>query len=203
MQRYHAPMGAHCGFPEVWKQHATVAHSRFDLPHQQVLLGMRRCELVRMRSSSCSSFVVGLTLIACLACSDSTSAEDELTAARTRWAQEGPRTYVMVLFRSCECTPEMTGPVRVTVANGNILSRRYTENGTIVSASMSTAFPDVEGLFDFIEDAQRQNAFRLDVRYDPLLGYPTLISVDYDRMIADDEFVYTTLDFHAAGGIGG
>jgi hypothetical protein len=97
----------------------------------------------------------------------------------------------------------MTGPVSVAVFNGNVLSRRYTENGMLVAASMANSFPDVEGLFDFIEDAQRQNAFRLDASYDPRFGYPTLISVDYDQIIADDEFVYTTLDFHEAAVIGG
>ena len=189
MRRYLAPM-------------VCVAR-RFDLRDHEVLLGRSPFELVRMRSTPCSRLLSSLTLISCLACSDSTAAEDELNAARRRWAEEGPQAYVMVLFRSCECTPEMTGPVRVSVLNGNIMSRRYTENGMLVAASMANSFPDVEGLFDFIEDAQRQNAFRLEVSYDPVRGYPTLISVDYDRMIADDEFVYTTLSFQEAAVIGG
>ena len=100
----------------------------------------------------------------------------------------------MVLFRSCECTPEMTGPVRVVVENGVVLARRYTATGATVAAALANAFPSVEGLFDFIEDAQRQNAFRLEVSYDAALGYPTLIAVDYDRTIADDEFTYTTIE---------
>jgi hypothetical protein len=36
----------------------------------------------------------------------------------------------------------------------------------------------------------------VDVQYDPALGFPATISIDYDRVMADDEIGYFATDFH-------
>jgi hypothetical protein len=138
--------------------------------------------------------VIATTLLACAvtaACSNATAPDDELRDARQLWARQGPASYSLTLFRSCECTPEMTGPVVVMVRNGAIESRHYTTNGATVPVPFAFSFPTVEGLFQIIDDAIALDPYQLEVRYDARLGYPTLISVDFDRRIADDEFSYT------------
>lgn len=131
-----------------------------------------------------------------LACGDSTSPEEgDLRAARRRWETAGRLSYSFTLSRSCECTPEMAGPVRVTVQDGAVVSRVYVSGGGPVPPVLESAFPSIDGLFELIEEALRQNAYSLDVRYDATLGYPTIISVDYDRQIADDEFVHIVSDY--------
>jgi len=43
-------------------------------------------------------------------------------------------------------------------------------------------------LFDLVHNAIDRDAAMLEVEYHPSLGYPTKLSVDYEREIADDEF---------------
>ncbi len=104
------------------------------------------------------------------ACSDGLSPNAELSDARRRWANKGPASYSIDLFRSCECTPDMTGPVVVNVQNGTVQSRFYRTGGT-VPPNIAPSFPGVEGLFDLIANARQRNAHRVEVRYDRELGY--------------------------------
>lgn len=134
-------------------------------------------------------FAVSLT-----ACSNLLSPSAELSDARKRWADRGPAAYSIDIFRSCECTAEMSGPVVVNVQNGTVQSRAYRAGG-IVPPNMAPLFPGVEGLFDLIADAAQRKPHRLEVRYDRDLGYPAWITIDYDRAVADDEFTYSVMTF--------
>ena len=42
-----------------------------------------------------------------------------------------------------------------------------------------------------IKDAIATNASSLTVKYDPKLGYPTQINIDYDQQMADEESYLT------------
>ena len=130
------------------------------------------------------------------ACSNSTGPGWELQAARVRWHQQAPAAYVYTLFRSCECADEMTGPVLVTVRDGEVISRIYTRTGQAVAPGLVVAFPSVEGLFAIIDDAHARHAAQVDVQYDPALGFPATIFIDYVRVMADDEIGYSATGFH-------
>ncbi|MEW5915130.1 MAG: DUF6174 domain-containing protein [Gemmatimonadota bacterium] len=143
-----------------------------------------------MWTSVCRLAAIGL--LGVTACNESTAPEeDALRSARSRWASNGPTAYHYDLARSCECTPEMAGPVRVYVQGGNVLRREYIANQAPVSAQYASSFPSVVGLFDVIASALRDGAYRVEVDYDPDNGLPRVIAVDYDRAVADDEFVYS------------
>jgi hypothetical protein len=136
--------------------------------------------------------LASVVLLAAVGCDQSTAPEeDALRSARRRWANNGPAEYSFDLVRSCECTPEMVGPVRIRVQLGNVVAREYILNQSPVPAQYAAGFPSVEGLFDVIAAALRDDAYRVEVDYDSNNGFPRLISVDYDRAVADDEFVYT------------
>ncbi len=140
-------------------------------------------------------FAVSLTAaLALAACSDATSPSGELAAARRLWAERAPPSYSIVVFRSCECTQQMSGPTLVIVRNGNVESRQYVANGEPVPAAFVNGFPSVDGLFEIIERALRYPAHRLDVDYDATLGYPLRIAIDYDHPAVDDEVTYTTTE---------
>jgi hypothetical protein len=91
----------------------------------------------------------------------------------------------------------MTGPVVVSVRNGIVQSREYKSSGRSVPSEFVNSFPGIEGLFDQIANILRQKPARFEADYDPLLGYPTRIVVDFDRIVADDEFSYTATEFRA------
>ena len=133
-------------------------------------------------------------LVASTSCSSMVGPREQLASARVRWAQRGPDSYSMTISRGCECLPEVVGPATVTVENGAI-SARYTNTGAPVPMEYSASFPSVEGLFDIIEDAQKNNYYKVDVEYDQELGYPTLISFDMNKRAIDDEQGIYVRDF--------
>src|SRR6187402_1432649 len=111
------------------------------------------------------------------ACSSGTAPAGELAAARAQWARRAPASYTVTIARSCECLPEMSGPVIVTVRNGVVDSRQYVRSGAAVTASYVSLFPGVDGLFAIIEDAVQNRTSPLVVQYHPTLGYPTRIEL--------------------------
>ena len=111
------------------------------------------------------------------ACSSGTAPAGELEAAKSRWERSAPGSYTVTIARSCECLPEMTGPVVVTVRNGVVDSRQYVRSGAAVTTSYVSLFPGVDGLFAIIEDAIQNGTRRLVARYHPTLGYPTRIEL--------------------------
>lgn len=130
-----------------------------------------------------------------LGCSSAVGPREDLSLAKLRWSQRGPDSYVMTVGRSCECTPQMTGPVIVTVQNGVVVSRIYRNTGEAVPASHADLFPAVEGLFGRVESELDERAYRIHVDYDHALGFPTVISVDQNKDYVDDEYVISVSSF--------
>ena len=139
-----------------------------------------RTKVVRLAALASAMFTL-------TSCSSMVSPDEQLASARSLWAQRAPASYSITLRRGCECLPESTGPATVTVSNGAI-SVHYTSTGAAVPKAYAAVFPDVEGLFDLIETAQKNNYYKVDVEYDSELGYPKLISIDINKQMIDDEF---------------
>ena len=118
-----------------------------------------------------------LSLAGIAGCSD-LSPTDELTATRGRWEAWGPASYDLTVWRSCECTAEMAGPVLVRVRNGVVESKTYVHTGAAADIA-DPGFPAVDGLFEMIANAIRDGEFG-GAKYDPVTGHPTSIIFDYD-----------------------
>lgn len=128
------------------------------------------------------------------ACGAATGPQRELASARALWARRGLASYSIRVARSCECLPEMTGPVVVAVWDGTVESRHYATTGAPVTPVYADLFPSVEGLFGRIEAARRQRVARLEVSYDPAFGYAVRIAIDQDAVMVDDEVRYDAKD---------
>lgn len=115
-----------------------------------------------------------------------------LSSAQERWERHEPAAYRMTIQRSCECLPEMSGPVVVTVRDGAVISRTYVQSGAPVTATFAELFPAVEGLFALIESALRDGIEPVDPRYDERLGYPIRFSLGDP---ATDAPLYTITQF--------
>ena len=110
--------------------------------------------------------------------------------ARARWSAAGVDNYAMTLERSCFCPEEYRGPFAVSVRDGAVVSVQFG-----VDALPTDRAVTIDGLFDLIADAYRRDAARVDVAYDPALGYPTRIAIDYLEQAADEEVGYTVSGF--------
>jgi len=110
----------------------------------------------------------------------------ELDAARQRWEDAGLDAYRFTLQRICFCpSPDYTGPFEVAVRHGAIDTVRL--DGAIVEDDRAVTVGD---LFALLEEAYDREAERVDVAFDPVLGYPTSISIDYSSRMADEEIGY-------------
>lgn len=116
----------------------------------------------------------------------------QLTANRQLWRKQNIRNYRYKFSRSCFCAPKARGPISVTVRKGR---RTYLSDGTgkPVERELFQQYDTVPKLFNLIEDAIAKKASNLTVQYDPKLGYPTQINIDYNSQIADEE-IYLTIE---------
>ena len=113
--------------------------------------------------------------------------QEELERAQRSWAAEGPEAYVYGVERICFCGLESRGPVRVRVEAGVVTERAYVESGEPVPSALADLFPSVEGLFDLVRDAISMGAHTVRVTYDPELGVPVDLWIDYHAQVADEE----------------
>ena len=143
-----------------------------------------------------TSLPLACVCLLALACTSPTGVSQDLAAARERWSSAAIPSYQVTVYRSCECSPEVTRPVVVTVRNGVVESRRYTDTGSPVSAAFSATFPSVDELFGIMARAIASHVYLLDARYDPELGFPSSVYIDADSRMVDDETSYILTDFH-------
>lgn len=114
---------------------------------------------------------------------------EDLAHARARWEARGPDAYTTIVRRRCFCGHEALGPVRVTVTAVGV-SRMDEVTGEPVTGERAGWFPTVEQAFGLIEEAIREDAHRLDVRYDPATGAPLDVYVDRSAHVVDEEIRY-------------
>jgi hypothetical protein len=114
----------------------------------------------------------------------------ELSVQRERWMAQHIDDYQLTLSRSCFCAPEGAGLVVVTVLGGEPVAWLYFLSGDPVDAAWQPVFPTVDGVFDFLEEAIARGADAIEVTFDPVLGLPTSLHVDYRAGLADEEIGY-------------
>jgi len=135
-------------------------------------------------------------------CSDQ-GPDDELLrhveTARSRWNAVRLDRYTYDLLRICECTPELAGPVSVSVQGADPIAWAYVD-GSAVPASIRPSFPSVDGLFDLIEDAIRQGAWEVTAMYDGETGVPIEFRIDYEQFVFDEEAYYRVVAMPQAPG---
>ncbi|MEH1938338.1 MAG: DUF6174 domain-containing protein [Nostoc sp.] len=107
------------------------------------------------------------------------------------WRQQRISNYSYEFTRSCNCLPKATELVIIQVRNGVTTSITSKETGKPVDAQLFQKYNTIPKLFNIIRNALIRKAANLTVQYDPRIGYPTQINIDYDSRIADDEIFFT------------
>lgn len=114
----------------------------------------------------------------------------ELSVQRERWNAQHIDDYQLTLSRACFCAPEGAGLVVLTVLDGQPVEWLYFLSGDPVDAAWRAVFPTVDGVFDFLEEAIDRGAHAIEVSFDPVLGLPTSLHVDYRAGLADEDIGY-------------
>lgn len=145
----------------------------------------------RLASISCVALAVSLTGCDLVGPDDRFEAIRDLARAHDLWVDAGIADYELRLRRSCFCPIEYLGPVILTVEGDSVTAAVYEADGEPVPADLMEVFPTVEGLFEVLAEALASRAERIDVSYDPSLGYPRDLYIDRAAFIADEEFGFT------------
>jgi len=80
------------------------------------------------------------------------------------------------------------------VIDGVVVERVYLSSGAPVPTDRGHFYPAVPGLFDLLEDANRQGA-TINVSFDQQYGFPTSAFIDYIKTAIDDELSLRISDF--------
>ncbi|MEH2158912.1 DUF6174 domain-containing protein [Nostoc sp.] len=119
----------------------------------------------------------------------------QLNFNRRLWNQANISNYRITVSNSCFCIPDARGPVVIEVRNGQTTSITSVATGQPVNPQLFQQYKTIPKLFNVIQDGINRKASSLDVRYEPKLGYPTQINIDYNSQIADEEIFLTIEKF--------
>lgn len=137
--------------------------------------------------------VLGLVLLT-LGCSDIYGPQkNELSAARDLWVQSSSDGYSYEFRRSCFCPPDYTSLIRIEVLGGVVNSAIYVDTGNPVTDP--TIALTIAELFDEIQTAIDNEAFSIVATYDPVLGHPVSVSIDFIENAVDDEMAFSVSAF--------
>ena len=115
--------------------------------------------------------------------------QDALVAARVRWATANIHSYVFEFQRSCFCAPDFVRSVRIEVLDGIVNAAVYVDTEEAIPLPLASV-PTIEDLFDEIQDAMDRKAFSVVTDFDPDLGYPTSVAIDFIQNAIDDEMAF-------------
>ncbi len=114
---------------------------------------------------------------------------EDLAHARALWKAAGIARYEYGYNKYCACHKDNPPETIVTVRDGKVVRVRHRPVGydrEVEAPRGLQYYWTVDGLFDLVGKALARNA-EVRAAYDPKLGYPTRIYVDYDRKLIGDE----------------
>lgn len=120
--------------------------------------------------------------------------QNKLDEAKGLWTKSAIPTYTLIQKVDCYCSPESTRSVKYNVVNGvvDMTGAYYADtSGGVLTGVANLSLNTVEQAFAKIQEAIDSKADSIEVQYDTLLWYPTSISIDRSKMMADEELSYT------------
>jgi hypothetical protein len=169
------------------------AGARFGrLPPTIVTFGRPQSSTSTMRSHM-RSVLTALGLAALAGCSDQgpdAGLREEIERNRDRWVALQPTSYEYEVEVLCFCGVEARGPVTVSVQDGVVVARTYTDTGQPVSSTFEDSFPSVAGLHEILLDAVDGGAFSVDVTWQETTGIPLQFRIDFVENAVDEELEY-------------
>jgi len=136
-----------------------------------------------------------LVLAACAIPTGSTVTPSPTSAAgyRAIWESNRPANYSFVVQRTCFCA--FVDPLRVTVEGDRVTALTSKGHEMEPGDPALAAVPlTVDDLLAYAEHAE-QEADRSEIGYDPSLGYPTHMEIDWDSTSVDDQVTIEVRDF--------
>ena len=131
-----------------------------------------------------------LLLVTAVGSAGSYAADDDFEFSRALWNAAAITSYEYRYEKVCDCHRDIPAETIVTVEEGEVVGVRYARDDYLeempVAAKEYRWFRTIDDLFSLVATAT-QNAITLRVAYDPILGYPEYVYIDYDHAMIGDE----------------
>ena len=103
--------------------------------------------------------------------------------------------YKFTTRRICFCSPEIVRPIALTVIDGTIESGDFLSVDDKEVGEGTLAFHEtIDEQFSKIQDAVSSKVHEVRAMFHPEYGYPENIYIDYEEMIADEEYSRSNSD---------
>jgi len=110
---------------------------------------------------------------------------------KARWQAYGITQYTIEQILDCFC-PYGGIPIKVNVRNSQVFKVYQAGNGFRLPDAYWGQFRTIDGLFDVVDSVNPDSVSVFNVSYDARYGFPTIIFVDPNDMVADEEYGYRT-----------
>ena len=138
----------------------------------------------------CQTLLAVIFVIVSASCSSAPSqfsTQQQFENAKGLWQQKTSSNYDYTLKQQCYCLDELTKPLRVSVREGTIVAVKNIETAEALPQNYWKDLYTVEAWFTVIEKALAKKAQKIEVIYDPNLGFPATIDIDIHSRLADDD----------------
>jgi heat shock protein HslJ len=143
------------------------------------------------------------TTAGCNSSSDKVVVEEELgntpndlsllQSAKTKWESQSGQFYTIQSQRICECVPEMTSLMTISVSDDFVLSAFNLDSNTVISKEIQQEVKTVDSLFALIETAIADGV-TIEVTYNEEFGYPETAKIDLEELAVDGGLFITLSD---------
>lgn len=146
-----------------------------------------------MRNTGAARFareLSGLLLVAAVGAASSFAAADDFESSRAKWNAAAITSYEYRYEKVCDCHRDIPAETIVAVEEGEVVGVRYARDDYLEDMPVAVKeyrwFRTIDELFSLVATAA-ENATTLRVAYDPKLGYPEYVYIDYDHTMIGDE----------------
>tara|TARA_R110002073_G_scaffold14998_1_gene60129 strand:- start:53022 stop:53477 length:456 start_codon:yes stop_codon:yes gene_type:complete len=140
--------------------------------------------------------ILFIFLISCSSDDDLSKENTEFVKAIEKWQSFGYENYMITERISCYCYGVLVKDV--FVQNGVKEKVEFDESMLPEGQTYEDVFnhsKTIEDAFLFIDNLLKQNPDGLTIEYDAEYGFPTVISIDYNFNMVDDEVAYLYNNF--------
>jgi len=114
-----------------------------------------------------------------------------LQSARIKWDNNSGQYYTIQSQRICECLPEISSQMKVSILDNSVLSAVDINSDELISKKIQDEITTVDDLFDLLEKAIDDNV-SIDVTYNEEYGYPETTKINVEQLAVDGG-LYITL----------
>ncbi|MBV1869326.1 MAG: META domain-containing protein [Gammaproteobacteria bacterium] len=111
------------------------------------------------------------------------------------WQSSGINHYSFTFSQSCYCLFIGSGNIHVTVKDGVIINAYDMFNTQPLTDKDIAKLKTIDELFTVVKKAIKLPADSINASYDKQYGFPNDVYLDYNEMIADEEYGFTVENF--------